>query len=195
MVGDRDAGAVWELDHQPEKTSVFIKEEVNRDASRGDFPKGRSHELDKTTDDPFAAIHPFHCKSTTTESIAIENLESAMGSVGTPTLAPTAVIRATGFVLKYYYATSSCSGVPNSVTTYSLGICFTCATYPYYCSYSLGTAPPAGSIALVGSSYTDSACTLRYSSSTYNLAIACSSGYSYAYSAQVPVVPASVSTR
>ena len=112
----------------------------------------------------------------------------------TPTVAPTVVAQATGYVLQYVYDTSTCSGVPNSITAYSLGLCF-----PYHSFYAMYTSSSNSSrttsITLLFTIYYNNLCTSKTSSTPSTLPTACSRGISYTYSSSIPVVPKSVASR
>jgi hypothetical protein len=114
----------------------------------------------------------------------------------TPTVAPTPVAQATGFLTQYFYTSSTCSGTPNSISVYSLGICFPVVYYTgttYYMKYTQGRASSPRSISLVQTVYYDSLCTSVQSTSSSSLGTTCSNGYNY--STSVPSVPQSVATR
>ena len=108
-----------------------------------------------------------------------------------PSIGPTQVAQATGYVSQYVYDTSTCSGVPNAITAYSLGVCF-----PYSSYYVMYTASvQATSMTLTMNYYTNAACSVFYTSSAYTIVKACSSGSSYNYSTTAPVAPQSMATR
>ena len=109
----------------------------------------------------------------------------------TPTVAPTQVAQATGYVSQYVYDTSTCSGVPNSITAYSLGVCLYIGYYHIMYSASV----EATSITLTMGFYTNAACSVFSSSTLYRLVKACSSGTSFNYSTTSPVAPLSMVTR
>ena len=129
------------------------------------------------------------------QASAPTNPPSSLPTVN-PTIGPTAVAQATGYVSQYVYDTSTCTGVPNSITAYSLGVCFNYCSAPTYCyaMYSLGT-PQAGVINLVLTYYTNSYCTIQTSSSAYLITKACTSGTSYNVSTSLPAAPQSFVTR
>ena len=124
-----------------------------------------------------------------------EPTSAPSGPSPNPTATPT-VAGPTGYVLQYVYDTSMCTGVPNSITAYSLGVCFNYCWAPTYCyaMYSLGT-PQAGAINLVLTYYTNSYCTIQTSSSAYLITKACTSGTSYNVSTSLPAAPQSFVTR
>ena len=109
----------------------------------------------------------------------------------TPTVAPTVVAQATGYVLQYVYDAPTCSGVPNSITAYSLGLCF--YTGYYFVIYSATVQP--NSVTLTMGFYTDAACSVFSFSAPYTLVKACSSGSMFNYSTTAPVAPQSMVTR
>ena len=118
-----------------------------------------------------------------------------------PTPSPSAAPTLPGtryFVSQYAYDTSSCSGVPNTVTVYQLSLCFyTSSGNGYaYAKYTLGTSSARGYITFILSGYSNSACsgTPTYST-TYNLATSCSNGNNFTYTSIAPVVPQSISNR
>ena len=98
-------------------------------------------------------------------------------------------------MLQYAYDTSTCTGVPNSITAYALGVCFNIGSY--YAMYSLGTSQ-AGVINLVFTTYTSSYCSIRTTVSPTIYRISknnCTIGISYNNSVSLPVAPQSVVTR
>ena len=109
----------------------------------------------------------------------------------TPTVAATTVAQATGYVSQYVYDTTTCSGVPNSITAYSLGVCFYIGYY--YVMYSATVHQL--SITLSMGLYTNAACSVFSSSTPYTLVKACSSGTSFNYTTTSPATPLSIATR
>ena len=134
---------------------------------------------------------------TTTNPMRIPTSEPTLFPIASPTPYPTAV--QTGFVSAYSYDSSTCSGVPNTVTVYQLGICFYYCNSYYGCGhgmYSKATMAPSGYITLIYATYPSSQCTgSTLSSRSYNLAITCSGFNIYTYSTTAPVAPQSVSFR
>ena len=111
-----------------------------------------------------------------------------------PTAVPTPLAQATGYVLQYAYSTSTCTGVPNSITSYSLGVCFPYITY--YAMYtSSSNSSRTTSINFLFTIYYNTLCTSKASSIPYSLPTACSRGIIYTYSSSIPVVPQSVASR
>ena len=131
------------------------------------------------------------CASGPTAAPTVALSGPSLNPTAFPTLAPTPVAQARGYVSQYVYDTSTCSGVPNSITAYSLGECFPLS--PYYVMYSATVQPT--SITLTKGLYTNAACSVFYYSTPYTIVKACSSGISYNYSAAAPVAPQSMVTR